>query len=109
LRRQPNHHAPETNMSAKKAKKANAKATSKTAPKKPAKANAEPIAKKKLSALDAAAQVLTENGGSMSTKELIEAMAAKKLWHSPNGKTPSATLHAAILQRADHQRPRQSL
>ena len=54
--------------------------------------------KKKLSALGAAAQVLTENGGSMTTTELIEAMAAKKLWTSPNGKTPSATLYAAILR-----------
>src|SRR5204863_524780 len=53
---------------------------------------------KKLSALDAAARVLAENGGSMTTKELIEVMAAKKLWSSPNGKTPSATLYAAILR-----------
>jgi hypothetical protein len=32
----------------------------------------------------------------MTTKELIEAMAAKKLWESPAGKTPSATLYAAL-------------
>src|SRR5436190_563672 len=53
---------------------------------------------KKLSALDAAATVLAETGGSMGTKELIETMAAKKLWESPNGKTPAATLYAAILR-----------
>jgi hypothetical protein len=53
---------------------------------------------KKLSALDAAAQVLTEGGGSMTTKEMIEAMAQKNLWQSPNGKTPAATLYSAILR-----------
>jgi hypothetical protein len=55
-------------------------------------------AAKKVSALDAAAQVLAESGGSMTTGELIEVMAQKKLWASPNGKTPSATLYAAILR-----------
>ena len=78
-------------MSATKAKKTNTK-TAKTT------AKAVPAATKKLSALDAVARVLTENGGSMSTKEMIEAMAAKNLWASPNGKTPSATLYAAILR-----------
>jgi hypothetical protein len=85
-------------MPATKAKKTNAKTTKTTATKKPAKAKAESTAKKKLSALDAAAQVLTENGGSMNTKEMIEAMADKKLWQSPNGKTPAATLYAALLR-----------
>jgi hypothetical protein len=79
-------------MPATKNKKTTAKAAKKTAPKK------APKATKKLSALDAAARVLSENGGSMSTKELIEAMAAKKLWESPNGKTPAATLYAALLR-----------
>jgi hypothetical protein len=78
--------------------KSNAKAAKKTTAKKQPKVTAEPVAKKKLSALDAAARVLTENGGSMSTKEMIEAMTAKKLWQSPNGKTPAATLYAAILR-----------
>lgn len=55
-------------------------------------------ANRKMSALDAAARVLAEAGGSMSTAELIAAMAAKKLWQSPNGKTPSATLYAALLR-----------
>ena len=85
-------------MSATKAKKTNTKAASKTATKKPAKAKAEPAAKKKLSALDATAQVLVENGGSMNTQEMIEAMAAKKLWTSPNGQTPAATLYAALTR-----------
>jgi hypothetical protein len=93
-----NTHVPETNMPTTKAKKTTAKAAKKSNPKKPAKAQSQPAAKKKLSALDAAAQILAENGGSMSTKELIEAMAAKKLWVSPNGKTPAATLYAALLR-----------
>jgi hypothetical protein len=29
---------------------------------------------------------------------MIEAMAAKKLWTSPGGKTPHATLYSAILR-----------
>jgi hypothetical protein len=53
---------------------------------------------KKLSALDAAAKVLAETGTPMSCKELIAAMAARRYWTSPGGKTPDATLHAAILR-----------
>jgi hypothetical protein len=53
---------------------------------------------KKLSALDAAAQVLAEAGEPMNTRQMIEVMAAKKLWTSPGGKTPHATLYSAILR-----------
>jgi len=53
---------------------------------------------KKMSALDAAAKVLTETGRPMSCPELIAAMAAKGYWSSPNGKTPAATLYAAITR-----------
>jgi hypothetical protein len=53
---------------------------------------------KKLGALDAAAKVLTEAGTSLTTGEMIEAMAAKKYWTSPNGRTPSATLYSAIAR-----------
>jgi hypothetical protein len=53
---------------------------------------------KKVSALDAAAQVLAEAGEPMNTRQMIEAMAAKKLWTSPGGKTPHATLYSAILR-----------
>ena len=48
--------------------------------------------------LDAAAQVLAEAGEPMNTRQMIEAMAAKKLWTSPGGKTPHATLYSAILR-----------
>ena len=68
------------------AKKADAKKT-------PAKAT-----EKKLSAIDAAAQVLGESKEPLNTKEMVEAMSAKKYWTSPGGKTPHATLYSAILR-----------
>ena len=52
----------------------------------------------KLSALDAAAKVLAEAGGAITTKAMIDAMAARGYWSSPGGKTPHATLDAAILR-----------
>ncbi|MFN7021948.1 MAG: HTH domain-containing protein [Phycisphaerales bacterium] len=75
-----------------KGKKAKAPKTPK-APK-PAK---EPKAKR-VSALDAAAQVLAASEVPMRAKEMIAAMQAKKLWTSPGGKTPEATLYAAIIR-----------
>src|SRR5688500_17162250 len=53
---------------------------------------------KKLSAIDAAAQVLASAKAPMNAKEMIEAMAAKALWTSPGGKTPHATLYSAIIR-----------
>ena len=53
---------------------------------------------KKLSAIDAAAQVLASSKEPMNAKEMIEAMAAKALWTSPGGKTPHATLYSAIIR-----------
>jgi hypothetical protein len=53
---------------------------------------------KPLSALAAAARVLTETALPMTCPELIAAMAAKGYWTSPAGKTPAATLSAAILR-----------
>ena len=87
----------------------NAKAAAKIA--RPAAKIARPVAKiapqkkkaadapaKKLSALAAAARVLGETKQPMSCPELIAAMAAHGYWTSPNGKTPAATL-AAAMQR----------
>lgn len=51
---------------------------------------------KKLSALAAAARVLEQTGAALTPKELIGRMAAQGLWASPNGKTPDATLSAAL-------------
>ena len=65
------------------------KTTKKATTKKPA---------KKRSQLDAAVQVLTRSKKPMSCKELVDAMAKRNLWSSPNGKTPHATLYAAILR-----------
>jgi hypothetical protein len=53
---------------------------------------------KKLSAIDAAAQVLASAKAPMNAKEMIEAMAAEALWTSPGGKTPHATLYSAIIR-----------
>ena len=76
------------------------KAPKKPAPKAPkAKGSKTTPAKKakpkKLSALDAAAQVLAASKEPMNAKQMIEAMAAKGLWTSPGGKTPHATLYSA--------------
>jgi HB1, ASXL, restriction endonuclease HTH domain len=59
-------------------------------------APAEDAAPKRPSALDAAAQVLGGAAEPMTAPELIAAMAEHQLWTSPNGKTPAATLSAAI-------------
>ncbi len=53
---------------------------------------------KRMSAIDAAAKVLVDAGTPMNCQELITAMAEKKLWTSPGGKTPHATLYSAILR-----------
>jgi hypothetical protein len=53
---------------------------------------------RKLSALDAAAQVLRETGQAMTCPELIVQMAAQAYWSSPKGKTPAATLYASLTR-----------
>jgi hypothetical protein len=65
---------------------------------KPKKTTKKAAEAKKLSALDAAAQVLAETGQPMSCKEMIETMAAKGYWSSPGGKTPASTLFSAITK-----------
>ena len=93
-----------TKNEGKKAAKA-AKQTKATSPE-PTPAGEQPKAGKKtkvakpkrVSALDAAAQVLQAEGKPMPSKALIEAMAAQGLWTSPGGKTPHATLYAAMLR-----------
>ena len=79
-------------MSAKTKKTETAKTEAKT---KKAKAEPKP---KKVSALDAAAKVLGEQGKPMNCQEMIDEMGRKKYWSSPNGATPNATLYAAILR-----------
>ena len=60
--------------------------------------NAKEKNPQKTSALEAAAKVLASSKVAMTTKEMIEAMAEKKLWSSPGGKTPDRTLYSAILR-----------
>lgn len=81
-------------------------------PGKPAKAKASPTATtsptvaaeptaaspRRTSALDAAAAVLAAESKPLRAKDLIERMAARGLWTSPAGKTPEATLYAAMLR-----------
>ena len=68
--------------------------TSKTT--KAKKAPAAPKAKK-VSGLDAAAQVLKDAGKPMHCKDIVETMLGKGLWKT-GGKTPAATIYAAILR-----------
>ena len=71
------------------------KGTKAAKPKATKPADAKP---KRISALDAAATVLQKSGQAMRSQEMIAAMAEQGLWTSPNGKTPHATLYAAILR-----------
>jgi len=77
--------------------KKNVDAIDGAAGKKTKKAKGEPKPKK-VSAIDAAAQVLAATKTPMNTREMITAMAEKNLWTSPGGKTPHATLYSAILR-----------
>jgi hypothetical protein len=52
----------------------------------------------KMSAVDAAAKVLSEAGEAMNCQDMIKAMREKGYWTSPGGKTPHATLYSAILR-----------
>jgi hypothetical protein len=53
--------------------------------------------KSRMSGLDAAAVVLAEVGKPINCKELIERVFAKGLW-TTSGKTPAATIHAAMIR-----------
>ena len=52
----------------------------------------------KLSAINAAHQVLAKAREPMGAQELIKAMEDQGLWTSPGGKTPAATLYSATLR-----------
>ena len=51
-----------------------------------------------MSCLNAAAKILAEKGEPMTCKEMIEAIAAKGYWTTPDGKTPHATLYSSIAR-----------
>jgi hypothetical protein len=86
------------------------KATTKAAGKAPAKTDPDLVplsqmdkekkaakTEKKLSLLDAAAQVLKAKGEPMTCGAMVEAVMAKKLW-TTDAPTPAATLYSAILR-----------
>ena len=88
--------------SAKKSAKANGKATvakkrDTAKPRGPTTARRGGNSGKRPSGLDAAAKVLAEAGGPLNAKEMVERMLAKGLWKT-NGKTPAATIYAAIIR-----------
>ena len=53
--------------------------------------------KKRTSGLDAAAQVLADAKEPLNAKEIVARMLAKGLWRT-SGKTPAATIYAAIIR-----------
>jgi len=50
-----------------------------------------------MSGIDAAAKILVDAGGAMSCKAMVEEAIEKGYW-KPGGKTPAATMYAAILR-----------
>ena len=89
-----------TKMSAtrKLAAKTKGNAKKSTAKKPTAKKSSPKAGDKKMSAIDAAAKVLGEAKEPLTSKQMIERMATKGYWTSPGGKTPHATLYAAIIR-----------
>ncbi len=78
-------------------KKIDAQKKSKTSPPTNAKSFKAPK-RSASSALDAATEVLRKTGKPMRCQELIVTMSEHGLWKSPAGKTPHATLSAAIMK-----------
>jgi hypothetical protein len=69
----------------------------------PTKGSKRPVPRKPkegrpLSGLDAAAKLLSDTRKSMQVGAMIEQMASKGLWESKAGKTPAATIYAAIIR-----------
>jgi hypothetical protein len=56
-----------------------------------------PVKERKTSGLDAAATVLAEAGAPLDSKTIVERMLAKGLWKTA-GKTPAATIYAAMIR-----------
>ena len=85
-----------------KTKKARPKAKKKAEPSKPkASVNGKPRKAKavenKYGVLEAAARILAGTTKPMGCHALIETMGKRGWWTSPGGKTPAATLYAAIV------------
>ncbi len=94
-----NDMASKKNKKSKKTRKSSAKEKATAKAKTPAKPKAAGKQKeKRVSALDAAAQVLKKAGKPMHSREMIEVMTEQGLWKSPAGKTPAATVYSAMLR-----------
>ena len=89
--------APKTGAKAAVGKTTSAKTTRQSGAKK-AKGGDRQRKPKRVSALAAAAQVLSKAETPMCAKDLVGAMGEQGLWKSPAGKTPHATLYAAMLR-----------
>lgn len=57
---------------------------------------------KKLSLIDAAAQVLATSTEPLNVKQMVEQVTVKGLWSPGSGKTPSASLYSSILRELQH-------
>ncbi len=80
-----------------KSKKAKAAKAAKPATQPKAKAPKAAKKDRPMSGLDAAAKVLADAGKPMRMGEVMEVIVKKGLWKS-NGKTPEATLYAAVIR-----------
>jgi len=94
-----------TKTAKKTTKKSSKKTTKKTAPKRPAPKKAvkmtpakKPTGAKRVSLLDAAATVLASAKEPMQAKAIVEQVVKRGLWKPGAGKTPHATLYAAMTR-----------
>jgi hypothetical protein len=94
---QENARARNERAKAKDGMTASERAMAESAPKK-GKGVAKPDKPKKLSLIDAAAQVLAKSDAPLNTKQLVEQVTVQGLWTPGAGKTPAATLYSAILR-----------
>ena len=75
-------------------RKTQVRPTKGTKPRAPRKPNPD----RPLSGLDAAAKVLADKGEPMRVRDIVEVAAKKGYWKSKAGKTPEATVYAAIIR-----------
>jgi len=89
--------APRKSAGAARAKSAAKSKATKPTTTKQAKA-AKPTKTKRVSLLDAAATVLASAKAPMTAKAIVDEVTTKGLWASGKGKTPHATLYAAMTR-----------
>ena len=89
--------APTRRTGAQGAKKSGRKGKGAKDQKKATRANTGARKAKGMTGLDAAAKVLAKAGEPLSSKQMVERMLEKGYWQT-GGKTPAATIYAAILR-----------